>query len=403
MEEFKNISITDFDYHLPEEKIALFPAETRDASKMLIFKDNQIVDSVFSHIDNFLPSDSILIMNDTRVIRARLNFRKESGALIEVFCLEPLQPYTDIQLAMQQTNGCVWKCLVGNAKKWKKNLLFIQLNIGEVTVKLSAQMISKDNDTYKIAFEWNHSEITFSEIIEAAGIIPLPPYITRKAVDEDYFRYQTVFSKNDGSVAAPTAGLHFTEDVLQKLAGKNISTNYLTLHVGAGTFKPVKSDDVSRHIMHTEQIIVKKSLIKKIVEQHSKIIAVGTTSVRSLESLYAFGLHYYKNKSLPSTIKQWDIYKCNHDKTDVLQVMESLLNLMERDKLEVFSFNTAAMIVPGYKFRIVDGMITNFHQPRSTLLLLISAFTGDSWKKIYHHALDNNYRFLSYGDACLFL
>jgi len=397
-----DINISDFDYALPEARIALFPAAKRDASKLLVSRNDTIIDKEFYQLAGLIPENALLVLNNTRVIHARLLFHKPTGAAIEIFCLEPQSPERDIQLAMQQKGSCVWKCLVGNAKKWKEGTLVLPVHINSGECLLSASIVGHDDETFSVQFNWNPEEYCFAQIIEAAGKVPLPPYIHRPADTIDNERYQTVFARNDGSVAAPTAGLHFTNDIFQQLNKKNISTANITLHVGAGTFKPVSADNIEQHVMHAEQVVVSKKLIESVLEAEGAIIAVGTTSVRSLESLYWLGLNYMQNGVMPDLVKQWEPYNTVETK-ETKTVLKALLAFMSANELEHISFSTQIIIMPGYQFRIISGMVTNFHQPKSTLLLLISAFLGDRWKAIYEHALQNDYRFLSYGDACLFL
>jgi S-adenosylmethionine:tRNA ribosyltransferase-isomerase len=309
----------------------------------------------------------------------------------------------DIQLAMEQKESCVWKCLVGNAKKWKEGVLSFEMIFGKMICKISAEIIQRHVGTYSIKFSWTNPDLSFAEIIESAGKVPLPPYIHREVEEEDMDRYQTVFAEHDGSVAAPTAGLHFTKNVFKQLAEKKIKTAHLTLHVGAGTFKPVSSANIHHHVMHAEQVVINKKLLDKLQEANHDIIAVGTTSVRTIESLYWLGIKYMSTGVMSDEVTQWDAYETEFKTYGKGEVVNALLSYLEKQKLQQLSFRTSLIIVPGYTFRIVSGMITNFHQPKSTLLLLISAFLGNKWKEVYQHALLADYRFLSYGDACLFL
>jgi S-adenosylmethionine:tRNA ribosyltransferase-isomerase len=397
------INIAEYDYPLPNERIALHPLSQRDESNLLVCRAGVITDECFSALHEFLPESSLLVLNDTRVIHARLLFHKLTGAAIEIFCLEPETPVRDIQLAMQQTAGCVWTCMVGNAKKWKDGVLSFEMIFGKKICKISAEIIKRYGETFSIKFSWSIPELTFAEIIETAGKVPLPPYIHREVEEEDMERYQTIFAENDGSVAAPTAGLHFTKSVFKKLAGKNIKTAHLTLHVGAGTFKPVSAIDIHQHVMHAEQVIINKKLLVQMLNTDHDIIAVGTTSVRTLESVYWLGVKYLSTGVMPGSVNQWDAYETDLRSFDRAEVLQGLIRYLDKTKLQQLSFQTSLIIVPGYSFRIVAGMITNFHQPKSTLLLLISAFLGNKWKEVYQHALQTDYRFLSYGDACLFL
>lgn len=402
--EIKSIRMDEYDYTLPENRIAKYPLSKRDQSKLLLWKNGTISDHTFATLPELLPPHSKLIFNNTKVIRARLFFRKETGAKIEIFLLDPAEP-TDYALNFQQTHECSWKCIVGNLKKWKNGVLKLPLSINNEATNLYAVNTGKSGNSQIIQFSWDRPQFSFSDILEAAGNIPIPPYLQRDTEEIDLTRYQTVFSKIKGSVAAPTAGLHFTDEVLQNLRFKGINTHELTLHVGAGTFQPVKSNTIDEHEMHTEHILVKKTFVKELMESHSSIIAVGTTSIRSLESLYQAGLKIIQNPNIQPNkldVKQWEPYqnKLNVSRCEVLKALHSY---METHQLDFISTSTQIIIVPGYEFKLVDGMITNFHQPKSTLLLLISAFLGNNWKKVYSHALDNNYRFLSYGDSNLYL
>lgn len=400
MKDISSIRIDDYNYDLPDEKIASYPLEKRDVSKLLIWRDHEISESLFSEIDRFIPANSLLVFNNTRVIHARLFFCRETGARIEIFCLEPHEP-ADYQLSFQKTESVVWKCLVGNAKKWKNDELQLKAIINGETVICKAQMLERSGNAFLIRFSWDKN-FTFADIIEAAGHIPIPPYLNRKAETGDNDRYQTVYAKIDGSVAAPTAGLHFTDEIFEKLHRKQISISELTLHVGAGTFQPVKTEQVADHEMHTETVIVSREFLNEI-KNHDKIIAVGTTSVRSLESIYWLGL---KINTLSTSdrlhIGQWEAYQAESN-ISKKQAIDNIDMWMKMNNLRQITFTTSIIIVPGYQFRIIEGMVTNFHQPQSTLLLLISAFLGNDWKKVYNHALKNNYRFLSYGDGNLYL
>jgi S-adenosylmethionine:tRNA ribosyltransferase-isomerase len=395
------LHISDYTYDLPEGKIAVYPLTVRDQSKLLIWQDGSISESVFAQIDQALPENSLLIFNNTRVIHARLYFRRETGARIEVFCLEPHAP-ADYQLSFQQTGTVEWKCLVGNAKKWKQGILKQEVVCGNESITLSAEMTGKSGNAFIIRFSWD-KPVNFADIIEAAGNIPIPPYLNRQADETDNDRYQTMYAKIDGSVAAPTAGLHFTNEVLSRLQKKNITTSELTLHVGAGTFQPVKSEQVADHEMHTETVVVDRRFIQQILSHQNYTIAVGTTSVRSLESLYWLGAKINQIKSGETLhVDQWEPYMANQDMS-VANALNNLLNFMQANHIEQFAFTTSIIIVPGYRFRVINGMLTNFHQPQSTLLLLVGAFLGHDWKKVYDYALKNNFRFLSYGDSNLYL
>jgi S-adenosylmethionine:tRNA ribosyltransferase-isomerase len=399
-----NIDINDFDYDLPDDLIAQYPVSERDKSQILIFKDNKITKDVFLNIDNYLPSDSLLVFNNTRVINARILFRKESGAAIEILCLEPLNPI-EYSISFGSKVPVIWKCIVGNLKKWKKDILLTPFIHKGVQYNLSAEKIGPEGEAWSIRFSWNNNEISFGEVIETVGHIPLPPYINRTDEQNDYERYQTVYSKINGSVAAPTAGLHFTGAVFEKLKARGIETTELTLHVGAGTFQPVKVNNIYEHEMHSERFSVDKKTLELILENIGRIIPVGTTSVRTLESVYWLGVKLQKEMVGSDGIfelAQWEAYEIN----SAITAEESLgyiLNFLNENKLSKLEASTSIIIVPGYKFRLTSGMVTNFHQPRSTLLLLISAFTGKKWKELYIFALEQKFRFLSYGDSSLLL
>ncbi len=402
MKAYKNIKISDFNYELPDSKIAKYPLANRDESKLLVFKDGKISESVFKNSPAFLPEKAQLVFNNTRVIHARLFFRKESGSKIEIFCLEPLEP-ADYQIAFHQTNETTWKCMVGNLKKWKGETLHQSLVIAGETVILSAEKGEQTGNTVAVRFFWD-KPFSFAEIIEHSGTLPIPPYLNRETEETDEETYQTVYAKIDGSVAAPTAGLHFTEPVFDALKTKGISTHEITLHVGAGTFQPVKAETLSGHTMHREMVIIPKTLISAFYKDPEKIIAVGTTSVRSLESLYWLGLQLENGLFNPEKpeVSQWEPYK-TEPKISLKKSLENILDYLENSKLGKIQFSTQIIILPGYQFKVIEGMFTNFHQPQSTLLLLIAAFLGDKWKEIYNYALANNFRFLSYGDSNLYL
>jgi S-adenosylmethionine:tRNA ribosyltransferase-isomerase len=402
------IYIDEYDYSLPDERIAKFPLPNRDASKLLIYKNSTITESNFTNIADFLPANSLLLYNNTRVIQARLVFYKETGARIEVFCLEPLAP-ADYALSLGATSECNWKCMVGNLKKWKEGKLSKTVEIDGKSCIFNAELLATEDNTHTIHFSWDNDDIHFADILEKAGELPIPPYLHRKTEESDLTTYQTVYSKIKGSVAAPTAGLHFTPEVFESLKSKNIETEELTLHVGAGTFQPVKTRDIADHNMHTEVISVHRSTIEKLQQKLGNIVAVGTTSVRTLESLYYIGTLLQSHPS-GSTIasgiggcfhvSQWQPYE---DRVDIsaYDALQSILDYLDANNLTTLHAETQIMIKPGYKFRIVNAMITNFHQPKSTLLLLVSAFVGGNWKEIYNYALENNFRFLSYGDSSL--
>jgi len=401
---FSNLNINDFTYNLTDDRIAKFPLSQRDESKLLIHKNGKTSEDSFKDLAKFLPPESFLVLNNTKVVRARLFFKKPTGATIEIFCLEPVEPTSEIQLAFQQKQSAVWKCLVGNARRWKGGSLKAEFIDENKRFELSAEIIERSGEAFFIQFNWQPEDKTFAEILEQAGKIPLPPYLHREAVESDKIRYQTVYAINDGSVAAPTAGLHFTKSVFDSLKQKKINYDYLTLHVGAGTFKPVGENGLENHEMHTEQVLINRQLIEKLVENLGKVIAVGTTSVRTLESLYWFGVKLESDKTAIFEIKQFDPYgDFSSEGLAVEKALQNVLEYMDKLGMENLPGATQLMIFPGYKYRMINGMVTNFHQPRSTLLLLIAAWLGNEWKEIYEYALENDFRFLSYGDSCLFL
>ncbi len=400
----EQIRIEEFNYPLPDERIAKFPLTKRDESKLLVYRNGKIDEAVFKQLSDYLPQGSMLVYNNTRVIQARMLFQKETGAQIEVFCLEPVIPH-DYALVFQQTESCSWLCLVGNLKKWKEGALHKTIRMDDKEVVLSAERIKTTGDSHLVRFSWNNPQVTFAELLDAAGILPIPPYLHRETRESDLQTYQTVYSKIKGSVAAPTAGLHFTPEVLAGLDAKGFTREEVTLHVGAGTFKPVKSEVIGDHEMHTEFISVRRSAIENIRTNLGRIIAVGTTSVRTLESLYYMGRTLVNNPDATSeelVVTQWTPY---HDTEEVTahEALTALLDYLERNQTDTLLSATQIMIAPGYEFKIVKGIVTNFHQPKSTLLLLISAFVNGNWKSIYNYALDNDFRFLSYGDSSLLL
>lgn len=398
------IKMEDYHYHLPEEKIAFFPTSERASSKLLVYKNGQISDHYFSEISEILPSDSFLIFNNTKVIPARLVFYKESGTRIEIFCLEPLDDKGEHQKAMSRQKTAHWKCIVGNLKRWKTPVK-MTIAAEKEDIVLSAFLESREDEKVNVRFEWTPENYDFSTVLHYAGKIPLPPYIKRDNIESDTERYQTVYAQNKGSVAAPTAGLHYTPEVLQSLREKNILQDFITLHVGAGTFKPVTSETANEHLMHSEPFIIRKNLIENILKNKSRtLFAVGTTSARSLESIYWLALKNYKNKtSNDFTLAQWEAYSLKKDDF----TLENALDFWLENKLlkidENILANTSMMMIPGYKHRVVNNLITNFHQPGSTLLLLLASFIGDHWKTLYKHALNNDYRFLSYGDSSIIM
>lgn len=402
----KEIDIDDFDYELPDERIAKYPLEKRDNSKLLVYDKGNIIDSRFSVLTDFIPANSLMIFNNSKVIQARMYFRKTTGALIEIFCLEPYKPH-DYALVFQQTHKCSWVCLIGNLKKWKDGTLNKTISLKGTQITISAKRLQTNNDSHIVEFEWNDDSVSFADILDAGGELPIPPYLNRDTEEQDKQTYQTVYSKIKGSVAAPTAGLHFTEDVLNSLKLKSVETGEVTLHVGAGTFKPVKTHNVNEHIMHSEFISVQRDLIQHIIDHKGAIIAVGTTSVRTLESLYHIGAELLRNpQSELIKVSQFQPYE-NSNTYSKIEALTAIISYLDKHNLKTLIGETQIMIKPGYIFRIVDGIITNFHQPKSTLLLLVSAFISEDdsekWKDIYTHAMNNGYRFLSYGDSSLLL
>lgn len=401
----QQIRIEDYDYPLPDERIAKFPLAKRDESKLLLYKDGQVSESVFKHIADYLPEGSLLVYNNTRVIQARLLFQKATGARIEVFCLEPAEPH-DYALIFQQTERCSWICLVGNLKKWKEGILTKKVTVQGEEVTLSAEKKESHGDSHRIEFTWDNPKYTFADLLDAAGVLPIPPYLHRETEKSDLVTYQTVYSKIKGSVAAPTAGLHFTPEVLADVDAHGIGREEVTLHVGAGTFKPVKSETIEGHEMHTEFISVRRSSIERIQKNLGKIIAVGTTSVRTLESLYYIGVKLASHPDAASeelVVNQWMPYEEANNHIPVADALQLILDYLDRHQADKLVTATQIIIAPGYEFKVVRGIITNFHQPKSTLLLLISAFVKGNWRTIYDYALSHDFRFLSYGDSSLLL
>jgi S-adenosylmethionine:tRNA ribosyltransferase-isomerase len=402
----KNLAIQDFQYELPDERIAKYPLAQRDQSKLLFFDNGRIADHQFSEISNILPNGSLLVFNDTKVVQARLYFTRSTGSVIEIFCLEPLAPTSEIQQAMQQAGSCVWRCLVGNAKKWKEPVLEMPFNYQGQNAILKAEKTEAEAGSFQIKFSWEPASLTFAEVLAGAGNLPLPPYFKRDANEADQQRYQTVYARQEGAVAAPTAGLHFTPTVLENLKAAKMETAYLTLHVGAGTFRPVKADKMQDHDMHAEQIVVSRIFIEQLLAHFPKpVIPVGTTSMRSLESLYWLGVLLKRNPNLQIAellVPQWLPYE---EQTDipVSEALQAILTFLTQNDTDFLHASTQILIAPGYNFKICSGLITNFHQPGSTLLLLVAALIGEEWKRVYEHALNNNYRFLSYGDSSLLM
>ena len=425
------IPISSIDYALPNEKIAFFPLENRDQSKLLVYKNKTITDSTFASLSDFLDEDCALVFNNSKVIHARLLLQNQYGANIEVFLLEPVYPTRDIASAFSQTGVVAWKCLIGNAKKFRDAIGFevrmfaeeqksrrvgatftvAQNNVGATfkvarnTITITAEKGDRVGDAFLVTFMWEDETVTFAEWLEAYGKMPLPPYIKREANETDEERYQTIYAQQKGSVAAPTAGLHFSEDVLQSLENKSIALKQITLHVGAGTFKPITTDDVLAHEMHQEQMVITKDVVAFLLEnEHKKIVAVGTTVARTLESVFIMGAKLHLNISQPFQVKQFEIYENNAlQEVAVTDALKALCNYFKENKLQEISAGTSLMILPHYQHKIAKGLITNFHQPKSTLLLLISSYLGEDWKRVYEHALLHDYRFLSYGDSNLYI
>ena len=396
-------SISDYNYLLPDELIARYPLEERDTSRLLIYKNGIISEDRYFNLHKFLPPHSLLILNNTKVVAARILFQKPTGGIIEIFCLEPAGT-TDIQPALLQKESVEWKCLVGGASKWKKGqILLKEFTITETTIRLEARYVRKDKDSFVIRLSWLPPAFSFAEILQYTGAIPLPPYLKRNADVTDKERYQTIYARYNGSVAAPTAGLHFTDKLFASLKSQDIGVTSVTLHVGAGTFLPVKTNDISEHIMHAEWLHLMRDTIEKLIEKMGQVIAVGTTSLRTLESLYHIGSKIFHQPELAPDelhLSQWEAYEQTGEISSEAS-LKAILRWMEKNNLNELIARTQLFIVPGYKFRIVDILITNFHQPHSTLLLLVAAFTGDDWKKTYDYAVSQKFRFLSYGDGCL--
>ena len=413
----KDIHISEYNYELPDERIAKFPKAERDHSKLLVYNKGEVGEDIFYNLPNYLPQGALMVYNNTKVIQARLHFRKETGALIEIFLLEPAEP-ADYEQMFQQTRRCSWLCLVGNQKKWKEGTLSRELRIKDEELRVSATRRGEHGTSQWIDFEWDNERVNFAEILDVMGELPIPPYLNRETQESDKTTYQTVYSKIKGSVAAPTAGLHFTERVLNDVDARGIEREEVTLHVGAGTFKPVKSDTIGEHPMHTEYIAVRRHTLERLLAHNCEVIAVGTTSVRTLESLYYMGLKVMQNPDIAEDqlhVNQWEPYGDGSTVNASLSQMEpspipstcdairALLDWMLRKELTVLHSSTQIIIAPGYTYHIVKMLITNFHQPQSTLLLLVSAFVKGDWHKIYDYALSHDFRFLSYGDSSLLI
>lgn len=402
----REIKIEDFNYELPDERIAKFPLSQRDHSKLLLFKDGKLGEDAFYNLPNYLPSGSIMVFNNTRVIQARLHFRKTTGALIEVFLLEPYIP-ADYERIFLQKKSCSWLCMIGNLKKWKGETLVREIKIGDKTVVLKAEKREKaESSQYEnVCFSWDCEDYSFSEILEAVGELPIPPYLNRETEESDKTTYQTVYGKIKGSVAAPTAGLHFSDDVLKVLDDKGIERQEVTLHVGAGTFKPVKSAEIGGHEMHTEYICVKREVLESIVAHDAEVVAVGTTSVRTIESLYFIGSKLAENPEISEEqlhVNQWEPYEKSHT-VSPKDALQNIIDYLDRNNLSSLHTSTQIIIAPGYEYKYVRRLITNFHQPQSTLLLLVSAFLKGHWREVYDYALSHDFRFLSYGDSSLLI
>ena len=406
----KEISIKDYNYELPDERIAKFPKAERDHSKILIYNKGNIVEDTFYNIVNFLPENALMVFNNTKVIQARLHFQKQSGAHIEIFLLEPAEPF-DYELMFQTKEQCVWVCMIGNLKKWKEGVLTKEIEINGHSVTIKAERLEQVGASHKVRLSWDDASLSFAELIDIIGELPIPPYLNRETQDSDKHTYQTVYSKIKGSVAAPTAGLHFTNEVLHAIDERGIEREELTLHVGAGTFKPVKSEEIDQHEMHTEYIVVHRHTLINLLKYGCNAIAVGTTSVRTLESLYYIGVKLEQNPDASEDelhVNQWEPYEQSHDGDLVKDItaeraLQNIVNWLDKSDVKVLHSSTQIIIAPGYKYKIVKMLITNFHQPQSTLLLLVSAFVNGDWKCIYDYALTHDFRFLSYGDSSLLI
>jgi S-adenosylmethionine:tRNA ribosyltransferase-isomerase len=401
----RQLSIHDFTYQLPPDRIAPEPLANRDQSRLLVYQAGQLEDRRFQELPSLLPPDSLLVFNDTKVVRARLFAQKPTGGLVELFCLEPVAPHTAIEPAMQQTGSCVWKCLVGNGKRWKTGPVLLKFTTDGKPATLTAERLEQGEGFAFIRFSWEPAQLPFAEVLQAAGHLPLPPYLNRPDTDVDAVRYQTVYAAHEGAVAAPTAGLHFSDAVLAELQARGIASAHVTLHVGAGTFQPVKADQMLGHPMHGEPISVTAATLRQLLEHWPRpVLAVGTTSLRTLESLYWLGARLVQQPAVDANwhVGQWQPYEENPE-VPAETALRALLAYLEATGTEEVHATTQLLIAPSYRFRLVRGLITNFHQPESTLLLLVAALVGPEWRQLYEHALEHNYRFLSYGDSSLLL
>ncbi len=404
MDSPKHLHISDYNYPLPDERIAKFPLNKRDESKLLVYRQGEITDSVFSDLPSFLPKDALMVFNNTRVIQARIHFRKATGALMEIFLLEPAMP-ADYELMFQTNGQCSWYCMIGNLKKWKEGSLEREFEHNGQKITLTATRGELHGTAHLVEFRWNNTSLSWAEMLDIIGELPIPPYLNRDTEESDKTTYQTVYSKIKGSVAAPTAGLHFTPEVLSAIDSHGIEREELTLHVGAGTFKPVKSEEIAGHEMHTEYIAVRRQTIEKLIQHKAQAIAVGTTSVRTLESLYYMGVKLHANPNLSEDelhVNQWEPYESDAALSPV-EALKAILDYLDRNSLPALHSSTQIIIAPGYEYKIVKMLVTNFHQPKSTLLLLVSAFLKGDWHRVYDYALAHDFRFLSYGDSSLLI
>ncbi len=408
MMDTKKISISDYNYPLPDDRIAKFPIKERDLSKLLVYRHGEVSEDIFFHLPDYLPRGSLMVFNNTKVIQARLHFRKDTGALIEIFLLEPAMP-ADYEQMFVSRGHCEWFCLVGNLKKWKEGRLSKQIQVGSRVVTVTALRIEEMPTSHRIALDWDDTEVTLADVLDATGELPIPPYLNRKTEESDKTAYQTVYSKIKGSVAAPTAGLHFTDEVLADLDAHGIEREELTLHVGAGTFKPVKSERIEGHTMHTEFFCVERKTVARLVAHQAQAIAVGTTSVRTLESLYYIGCKLLKTPNIQEQnlrVGQWEPYEAQGAPSLLptpVQALQAVVDYLDCNGLKSLNASTQIIIAPGYDYKVVKMLVTNFHQPQSTLLLLVSAFVNGDWRKIYDYALAHGFRFLSYGDSSLLI